>query len=118
MIIVKRCHWFTGIFSLLPYNMYSNLKLLNCITMNFRPCTKIHTFSAVQYNKYKHEVNPNVQKTTYSLLRIEDILTHVKLASLQQKRCLNIAAKLVNNASPKVQPYMKLMRIDKPIGKI
>jgi len=120
MIIVKRCHWFTGIFNLLPYNMYSNLKLLNCITMNFRPCTKVHTFSAVQYNKYKHEMNPNVQKTTYStsLLRIEDISTHVKLASLQQKRCLNIAAKLVNNASPKVQPYMKLMRIDRPIGKI
>ncbi|EFN67757.1 Para-hydroxybenzoate--polyprenyltransferase, mitochondrial [Camponotus floridanus] len=38
------------------------------------------------------------------------------LTPLQQKRYLNIAAKLVNNASPKVQPYMKLMRIDKPIG--
>jgi len=85
------------------------------MAVDFKPCTMVHTFSAV-YNKYYREVNPNVQRT-YSLLRIEDS-THVKLTDLQQKRYLNIAAKLVNNSSPKVQPYMKLMRIDRPIGKI
>lgn len=115
MVIVKRCRWLTGIVSLLSHNTYSSLKLLNHTAVNFRPCTKVHTFSAV-HNKYKHEVNPNVQRTTYSLLKIEDISTRVKL-DLQQKRYLSIATKLVNNASPKVQPYMKLMRIDKPIGK-
>ncbi|KMQ92574.1 para-hydroxybenzoate-- mitochondrial [Lasius niger] len=57
-----------------------------------------------------------MRKITHSLLRTDDALTYVKLALFQQKRCLSIAAKLVNNASPKVQPYMKLMRIDKPIG--
>lgn len=118
MIIVRRCRWFTGVFSLLPRNTYSSLRLLNgCTVVNFRPCTKAHTFSTVQYNKYnKHEASPSVQRTTYSLLKVEDVSTPVKLASLQQKRCLSIAAKLVSNASPKVQPYMKLMRIDKPIG--
>lgn len=115
MIIIKRCRQFTGVFSLLLHDTYSSLKLLNYTAVNFRPCTKVHTLSAVQYNKYKHEMSPNVQRTT-SLLRIDDISAHDKLTSLQQKRCLSIAAKLVNNASPKVQSYMKLMRIDKPIG--
>lgn len=115
MIIIKRCRWLTGVVNLLSHNTYSSLKLLNCTAVNFRPCTKVHTFSAV-HDKYKHEVNPNVQRT-HSLLRIEDISTRVKL-DLQQKRYLSIAAKLVNNSSPKIQPYMKLMRIDKPIGKI
>ncbi|XP_071644168.1 4-hydroxybenzoate polyprenyltransferase, mitochondrial [Temnothorax longispinosus] len=114
MIIVKRCRWFTGAVSLLSHNTYSSLKLLNPTAVNFRPCTKI-PFSAVCH-KYKYEASPNVLRTTYSLLRIEDTLTCVKLSDSQRKRCLSIAAKLVNNASPKVQPYMKLMRIDKPIG--
>ncbi|XP_018315287.1 4-hydroxybenzoate polyprenyltransferase, mitochondrial isoform X2 [Mycetomoellerius zeteki] len=116
MVVIKRCRWFTGVFRLLPQNTYSNFKLLNYTAMNFRPCTKVHTSSAIQYNKYKNEMNPNVQRNTYSLSRIENISAHVKLVSSQQNRCLSIAAKLVNNASPKVQPYMKLMRIDKPIG--
>lgn len=115
MIIVKRCRWFTGVFNFLSHNTYSSLKLLNHTAVDFKPCTMVHTFSVV-YNKYYREVNPNVQRP--SLLRIEDNSTHVKLTNLQQKRCLNFAAKLVNNSSPKVQPYMKLMRIDRPIGKI
>lgn len=116
MIIAKRCRWFTGVFNLLSHNTYSSLKLLNRTAVDFKPCTMVHTFSAV-YNKYNREVNPNVQRITYSLLRIEDNSTRIKFTDSQQKRCVSIAAKLVNNASPKVQPYMKLMRIDKPIGK-
>lgn len=117
MIIVKRCRWSTGIFSVLSHDTYSSLKLLNYTAVNFRPCTKVHTFSTL-HNKYKREgshCTVNVQRTT-SLLRIEDIPTRIKLADSQQKKCLSIATKLVDNASPKVQPYMKLMRIDKPIG--
>ncbi|XP_063992193.1 4-hydroxybenzoate polyprenyltransferase, mitochondrial [Diachasmimorpha longicaudata] len=33
-----------------------------------------------------------------------------------QKRSLSLAARVVDLSPPKVQPYMKLMRIDKPIG--
>jgi len=115
MRIVKRCCWMTGVFSLLSHNTNSSLRLLNRTAVNFRPCSKIYTFSAV-YNKCKYEASPNVQRTSYSLLRIENISTRVKSVDSQQTRCLSIATKLVNNASPKVQPYMKLMRIDKPIG--
>lgn len=117
MTIVKRCCRMTGVFSFLSHNTYSSLRLLNRTAVNFKPCSKIYTFSMV-HNKCKYEASPNVQRTSYSLLRIENISTRVKSVDLQQTRCLSIAAKLVNNASPKVQPYMKLMRIDKPIGKI
>jgi len=117
MIIIKRYRLFTGVLRLLSQDTYSNFKLLNYTAMNFRPCIKVYSSSAIQYNKYKNETNPNMQKNTYSLLKIENISAHVKSVSLQQNRYLSIAAKLVNNASPKVQPYMKLMRIDKPTGK-
>ncbi|XP_018051380.1 PREDICTED: 4-hydroxybenzoate polyprenyltransferase, mitochondrial [Atta colombica] len=116
MIIIKRYRWFTGVLRLLSQDTYSNFKLLNYTAMNFRPCIKVYSSSAIQHNKYKNETNPNMQKNTYSLLKIENISAHVKSVSLQQNRYLSIAAKLVNNASPKVQPYMKLMRIDKPTG--
>jgi hypothetical protein len=33
------------------------------------------------------------------------------------RRAGTFAATFVNNSSPALQPYMKLMRIDKPIGK-
>lgn len=99
---------------MLSHNTYSSLELLNRTAVNFRPCTKVPSFF-VLHNKYKHEENSNVQRTI-SLLRIEDTPARIKLVDSQHKRCLSIATKLVNNASPKVQPYMKLMRIDKPIG--
>lgn len=35
----------------------------------------------------------------------------------QTNRNVSIAAKIVEKAPSKIQPYMKLMRIDKPIGK-
>ncbi|KAL0111147.1 hypothetical protein PUN28_012811 [Cardiocondyla obscurior] len=114
MLIVKRCQCFCGAF-MLSHNTYSSLKLLHRTAVNFRSCTNIHTTSAV-CDKDKCDMKSNVQKSTYSLLKVENKLSHDKLTDLQQKRNLSIAAKLVNNISPKVQPYMKLMRIDKPIG--
>lgn len=114
MPIIKICHRLTGVISLLSHNVYPSFISLNFTTRNFsRLCTEVRTLS-VGYKKYK--INPSAQNIAYSLSRTSNTLINVKLAPLQQKRYLNIAAKLVNNASPKVQPYMKLMRIDKPIG--
>lgn len=121
MLIIKRfriirSHHFTGVISALSHNAFSSFTL-NCTARNLsRLCTEVRTLS-IAHEKYKHKVDPNARQIVHSLLRTNDALTHDKLALLQQKRCLSIAAALVNNASPKVQPYMKLMRIDKPIGK-
>lgn len=120
MLIIKRfriirSHHFTGVISALSHNAFSSFTL-NCTARNLsRLCTEVRTLS-IAHEKYKHKVDPNARQIVHSLLRTNDALTHDKLALLQQKRCLSIAAALVNNASPKVQPYMKLMRIDKPIG--
>lgn len=121
MLIIKRCHQFTGVISLLSQNAYPSFTLLNYTARNLsKLCTEVRTLS-VGYEKYMHKIDFTAQNIAYSLSRTSNVLkqvTNVKLTSLQQKRCLSIAAKLVNNASPKVQPYMKLMRIDKPIGKL
>ena len=116
MLIVKRCFRLTRVINL-SHNVYPSSTLLNCTTRNLsRSCTEFRALS-IAHDRYKYKVDPNGRSITHSLLR-PDTLTHIKLALFQQKRCLSIAAKLVNNASPKVQPYMKLMRIDKPIGKV
>ncbi|XP_070165413.1 4-hydroxybenzoate polyprenyltransferase, mitochondrial [Polyergus mexicanus] len=113
MLIIKRCYQLTRVINLLSHNTYPSFTSLNYTPRNLlKPCMEVRTLS-ITHKKYKHKVDPSVQKIAHSLSRT-NALTRVKLA--QQKRCLNIAAKLVNNASPKVQPYMKLMRIDKPIG--
>lgn len=120
MLIIKKCHQFTGVINLLSHNIYPTFICLNYTTRNLslaRLCTEVRTLS-VGYKKYKYKKDPNAQNVAYSLLRTSNTLTNVKLTPLEQKRYLNIAAKLVNNASPKVQPYMKLIRLDKPIGKL
>lgn len=118
MLVIKRYHRFTAIVGSLSCKVYPEFMLLNCSICNriqnrFYP--EICTLSIVR-NRLKPIVNLNEPKTTNSLLRTGDILKHIKLADSQQKRYLGSAAKLVNKASPKVQPYMKLMRMDKPIG--
>lgn len=118
MLVVRRCHRFTGVVGSLSCKAYPDLMLLNYSTSNHmqsRCFAEVCTLSTVQ-NKYKSKVLSTEPKTTNSLLRTVDVLTCVKLADLQQRRYLGLAAKLVNNASPKIQPYLKLMRMDKPIG--
>ncbi|XP_020300871.1 4-hydroxybenzoate polyprenyltransferase, mitochondrial isoform X2 [Pseudomyrmex gracilis] len=60
--------------------------------------------------------SPSMHKYSHLIHETRSMLTCCELVDLHPKRCLSIAAKLVNNASPKIQPYMKLMRLDKPIG--
>jgi len=117
MLTLKGCYRFTGIVGLLSRNTCLDSLLLNYTVRNLQPCIKIPTLS-VLHNKHKHKVDLSA-RAIHSLLRTENTLKHIKLSkNLQQKRYFDIAAKLVNNASPQVQPYMKLMRIDKPIGNI
>lgn len=117
ILVVKRCHQLTGMIGSLSCKVYPKFMLLNCSIFNHmqnRSFAKVCTLSIVQ-NRYKPKVDLCEHKTMNSLSRTGDILTCVKL-DVQQKRYIGLAAKLVNNTSPKVQPYMKLMRMDKPIG--
>lgn len=117
MLVVKMYHRILArIINLQSYNAYSSITSLNHRTCNLW-YTEVRTLCTV-HNIYKYKANFAMRKTANPLLKVDDAPTHFKSTDLQQKRCLGIAAKLVNNTSSKVQPYMKLMRIDKPIGKI
>ncbi|EZA59081.1 hypothetical protein DMN91_008042 [Ooceraea biroi] len=114
MLILKRCHRFTGVVGLLSRSAWPNHAVLNCPVTNLYSGIEVRTLS-ILHNRHNN-VDLSARTTVHSLLRTENTLKHVKLADFQQSRFLGFAAKLVNNASPKVQPYMKLMRMDKPIG--
>lgn len=120
MIILQRCHRrLAGIVggSLSRNASWPDLALLKYADTNHHLWPEVRTLSILSiHNKHKRKVDLGARTTVHSLLRTENALKHEKLADLQQNRHLGIAAKLVNNASPRVQPYMKLMRIDKPIG--
>ncbi|XP_011152626.1 4-hydroxybenzoate polyprenyltransferase, mitochondrial isoform X2 [Harpegnathos saltator] len=121
MLVVRKYHQLTKVIGLPSRKAYPDVMLLNLVfsQVQNRSCAEVCSLCIVQ-NKFKPKVDLSVQRTANSLLRTSDVLIHVstcvKLADLQQKRYLGLAAKLVNNVSPKVQPYMKLMRMDKPIG--
>jgi hypothetical protein len=116
MLTLKGCYRLTGIVGLLSRNTGLDSLLLNCTVTNLQPYIEVPL--SILHNKHKNKVDLSA-RAIHSLLRTENTLKHVKLSkNLQQKRYFDIAAKLVNNASPQVQPYMKLMRIDKPIGDI
>lgn len=116
MLVVRRYHWLAGIIYSTSHNMYPCLTLLNSTVFKFsQSYTNVRTLS-ILHNRSKHKVHPSTWKIANSLLNMENELHHAKLADSHQKRYLGLAAKLVNNVPSKVQPYMKLMRIDKPIG--
>lgn len=118
MLVIRRCHRLTAVVGSLSCKVYPAFMRLDSLAFNHmqsRFHAKICPLSIVQ-NKFKPKVNLSERETTNSLLRTGDMLTCMKLTDSQQKRYLGLAARLVNNASPKVQPYMKLVRMDKPIG--
>ncbi|XP_032680687.1 4-hydroxybenzoate polyprenyltransferase, mitochondrial [Odontomachus brunneus] len=114
MLVVRRYHRLTAVGSL-SCKVYPEFMLLDSLAFNYMQNRSYAEVCSVVQDKFKPKVNLSERRTT-NLLRTSDILTCIKLVDLQQKRYLGLAAKLVNNASPKVQPYMKLIRMDKPIG--
>lgn len=83
----------------------------NLCTTNLCACKRL-LHSSINSEKYQENdsLNKNVNRQSKSLLRSN------YAGFLSQNRSMGIAAKFVNNSPRKIQPYMKLMRIDKPIG--
>ncbi|XP_043473662.1 4-hydroxybenzoate polyprenyltransferase, mitochondrial [Leptopilina heterotoma] len=85
-------------FNLCTTNLCACKRLLHCSTVNLEHFQKNNNFK-------KEDVN-----------RQSKLLSSNQTEFPSQKRNMGIAEKFVNNLSPKIQPYMKLMRIEKPIG--
>ncbi|XP_014613428.1 PREDICTED: 4-hydroxybenzoate polyprenyltransferase, mitochondrial isoform X1 [Polistes canadensis] len=101
-------------FGLLTYIDHSNLKQIKRITLSSICSFKnFHTLSFNQI-KYKYKICFDIDNKVKPLLG-SNTLSYIDLSHCQERRYSRLTARILNFSS-KVQPYMKLMRIDKPIG--
>lgn len=113
MICIRKCKTFGVSYGLLTDNYYSSQKQIKIALSSICSFSKLHTLSTTKV-QYKH-VGIDIDNKVKSSLRLST-LDHINLFSCQQRRYLGLAAKIVNNSPPKIKPYLKLMRMDKPIG--
>lgn len=112
MICIRKCKTFGVSYGLLTDNYYSSQKQIKIALSSICSFSKLHTLSTTKV-QYKH-VGIDIDNKVKSSLRLST-LDHINLFSCQQRRYLGLAAKIVNNSPPKIKPYLKLMRMDKPI---
>lgn len=69
--------------------------------------------------RYKSDYSliQNVPKSTKVLSETNETI-HLKSTNSLPKQNVTFATKIVNYFPPKIQPYLKLLRMDKPIGEI
>lgn len=118
MIIVQRCQRLIGFTKLLTSYVQSSQK--HFIVNQLYSHIAIRT-SSFSYNKHESVSNyastQNVSKPVKVLSKTNDEMAH-EVIKVQPKQKATFSAKIINNSSPKVQPYLKLLRMDKPIGEI
>lgn len=85
-------------------------------------CNTVHTVSCV-YDKCNYENNEAPSQEKLKSIKplsntCDETTEFVKTTNIQSNKKVTFAAKLVNNSPPKIKPYLKLIRLDRPIGKI
>ncbi|XP_046747807.1 4-hydroxybenzoate polyprenyltransferase, mitochondrial isoform X1 [Diprion similis] len=87
-------------------------------SVSYCPCQQIHTSYFLNIKKeYKKLYKENVgQIGVRPVQNITDCLNPSDNDISQQKRRVSLASTLVNKSPVSIQPYLRLMRIDKPIG--
>ena len=73
------------------------------------------------YDKHNYENDKTPKQKKLKSIKIlsnigDETTEFVKAANVQSKQKLTFE-KLVNNSPPKIKPYLKLIRLDRPIGK-
>lgn len=82
----------------------------------------IHTVSCI-YNKHNYENGKIEMQERLKLNKSESnkrnkITEFAKIANIQLNQKTTFSKKLVDNSPSLIQPYLRLIRLDKPIGKI
>ncbi|XP_031838874.1 ubiquinone biosynthesis protein COQ2, mitochondrial [Nomia melanderi] len=115
MIIMKRCQQFIASGKLLVSCLQSSQGLH--VVNQLHPWTTIHTSSFI-HDKYKRNYisTENLSKPAEVSLKPNDEVVHSLTSNVQSKQNVTFAVKLVNNSPSKIRPYLKLLRMDKPIG--
>ena len=88
-------------------------KILVPWDFRFREDPGIHTSAFAAKHVCSKGRRIKIDESVWSSRKTSD-----KKKNLKDKKALGFAAKFVNSAKPEFQPYLKLMRIDKPIGKL
>ncbi|KOC66330.1 4-hydroxybenzoate polyprenyltransferase, mitochondrial [Habropoda laboriosa] len=83
-------------------------------------CNAVHTKSCI-HNKYNNEHEKTSTQKIVKSVRFfsnegDETAQFIKESNIQPKRSTTFATRLVNNSPARVQPYLKLIRMDKPIG--
>ncbi|XP_053995623.1 4-hydroxybenzoate polyprenyltransferase, mitochondrial [Hylaeus anthracinus] len=102
MIIMQRYQRLIEFRKLLTTYVHSSQR--HCVINQLYSHVTIHT-SSFTYNKHES------RKSIEVLSKTNDEITNV-----QPTQKPTFLAKMVENSSPKVRPYLKLLRMDKPIG--
>lgn len=118
MITVRWCHHLFRSGKCLISNIQSSQS--KCVINYLYPCNAIHVSSFAHEKQHAENYKiskQGVRKPVKSTLNEKDETTQFNTTNVwSQQRNATFATKIVNNAPPKVQPYLKLIRMDKPIG--
>lgn len=88
---------------------------LRIVENDFRMLRKIHNTLAVSFVSSGGRDNQKTNRWSDNLVLSRNRRKY-DLTYVPRKELVNVASKIVNSAPVSVQPYMRLMRIDKPIG--
>ncbi|XP_046624233.1 4-hydroxybenzoate polyprenyltransferase, mitochondrial isoform X1 [Neodiprion virginianus] len=119
MLVPGRCRVVPSLTRLLRCSVRSSHKnWFKLQAVSYCPCQQIHTSYFLNIKKeYKKLYKQNVNQLRVTPVQnITNCLPPSDNDILQAKRRVSLAATLVNKSPVSIQPYMRLMRIDKPIG--
>ncbi|XP_015600634.1 4-hydroxybenzoate polyprenyltransferase, mitochondrial isoform X2 [Cephus cinctus] len=115
MLVIKRSQQFSGLTRLLRSSINSSQKQWKLYPNDSWICARLYNCSDVNRKLQckKQNKQPGPAKSVFT---VKNLLVPTTIGKVEYRKYLSIAATIVNKSPKKVQPYIKLMRIDKPIG--
>ncbi|XP_071863353.1 ubiquinone biosynthesis protein COQ2, mitochondrial [Bombus fervidus] len=98
---------------------YLQFNQRKCVVNYLYSCNTVHTMSCM-YDKHNYENDKTPTQEKLKSIKIlsnmgDETIEFAKATNVKSKQKLTFA-KLVNNSPPKIKPYLKLIRLDRPIG--
>lgn len=113
MSFLRRCSLLADSIRLRSRYVYSSQT--KCIVTGQCSCSKLLRAS-VASQRHGYRSQHNFPRDSKLLVNTDDIRKETKETSVLGSKPLNFASRVVNTFPRKMQPYLRLMRLDKPIG--
>ncbi|XP_057340108.1 4-hydroxybenzoate polyprenyltransferase, mitochondrial isoform X2 [Microplitis mediator] len=113
-MMIESCHKLSG-FKLLKINYWSHTrrKYYRFLNLDTCRCSQINDSSVNNDVNIKHQ---RLYTSDIKFQSVNSLLLRQVRKTMKQDRQFSIAAKIVDSSPTNIRPYLKLMRIDKPIG--